>query len=79
MQALMQLGKNGITENFMNTLKTSFKTHETLKLVVLKSAGHDKEKVKEISEKLLAELGNKYTCKIVGFTLFFRRWRRAMR
>ena len=49
MQAEIQLGKNGITDNFIETLKHIFENHDNVRLSVLKSAGHDREKIKEYS------------------------------
>ena len=76
---LMQLGKQGLTENFIGSLKHHFDNHKNVKVSVLKSAGHDKAKVKEYSEKLLEKLGANYTAKVVGFTIFFKKWRKAKR
>ncbi len=75
----MQLGKQGLTENFIGTLKHHFDNHKNVKVSVLKSAGHDKAKVKEYSEKILERLGSYYTAKVVGFTIFFKKWRKAKR
>ncbi len=73
----IQLGKNGITNNFIYTLKNHFKKHENVKISVLKSAGHNKEKVKKYSEEILEKLGGKYTAKIIGFTIVVKKWRKA--
>ena len=75
----MQIGKNGVSENFLSNLKSAFKTHELVKIHILKNAGRDREKAREMASKLLVELGNKYTCRIVGFTLVIRKWRKAVR
>jgi len=75
----IQLGKQGITDNFIKTLEDDFKNHGNVKICVLKSAGHDKSKVKGYSEKILEKLGNKYTSKIIGFTIFVKKWRKARR
>jgi RNA-binding protein YhbY len=75
----MQLGKNGITENFMQTLETIFSKHRNVRISVLKSAGHSKEKVKEYSEKILDKLGKNYTAKIIGFKIILKKWRREVR
>jgi RNA-binding protein YhbY len=73
----MQIGKNGLTENFIQTLKEHFNNHKTLRISVLKSAGHEKEKIKEYAEKLTKELGNKYTAKLIGFKIVLKKWRKA--
>lgn len=76
----VQLGKNGLTKNFFLTLENQFKTHENVKVHVLKSArGEGKEKVEEFSRKILEELGKRYTTKIVGFTIMIKKWRKPRR
>ena len=75
----MQLGKQGVTDNFVGTLKHHFDNHKNVKVSVLKSASHDKSKVKEYSKKILEKLGNNYTAKVVGFTIFFKKWRKPVR
>ena len=74
-----QLGKQGITDNFIETLKNHFKKHNNVKISVLKSAGHDREKVKKFSDEILERLGKNYTAKVIGFTIFVKKWRRAVR
>ena len=75
----IQLGKNGITENFIETLKDHFKNHENVKISVLKSAGHEKNKVQGYSEKILERLGKNYTARVLGFTISLKKWRRKVR
>ncbi|HEB47339.1 hypothetical protein LCGC14_3065720 [marine sediment metagenome] len=78
-QSHIQLGKNRITDEFTETLKNHFKKHDNVKVSVLKSAGHDKEKIKEYSEEILEKIGKNYTAKIVGFTIFIKKWRKTVR
>jgi RNA-binding protein YhbY len=75
-QGKIQLGKNGITENFIILLKTLFKTHGSMKISVLKSARPEKSKVKEYLDKILSELGEHYTAKMIGFTIVVKKWRK---
>jgi RNA-binding protein YhbY len=75
----MQLGKQGITENFIGTLKHHFDKNKNVKVSVLRNAGHDKQKVKEYSEQILEKLGNNYTSRVIGFTIFFKKWRKPVR
>jgi RNA-binding protein YhbY len=75
-QAVVQIGKNGFTSGTIVIIKNCFKTHNDVKVSLLKSAGHDKETVKEIAEKIVEELGKKYTYRIVGFTIFLKKWRK---
>ena len=54
----MQLGKNGITENFIETLKKYFENHEQVRLSVLKSARENREDMKKHSEEILNKLNS---------------------
>jgi len=75
----VQLGKQGISDNFIESLKNHFKNYQNVKVSVLKSVGHDKSKVKEYSKQILEKLGKNYTAKIVGFTIVLKKWRKAVR
>jgi len=77
MQVNMQIGKNGLSSGFIDNLKKAFNKYELIKISVLKSGGHEKSRIKEMAENILENLGKNYTCKIVGFTLFIRKWRKA--
>ncbi len=73
----IQLGKNGITQNFLNTLKTYFDRVRTVKVSVLPAARESKEDVKKYSVELLKKMGVHYTAKIIGFTITLKKWRKA--
>ena len=75
----IQLGKEGITENFIYGLKNYFKKHENVKISVLKSATRDKTEIKKSSDMILEKLGKKYTAKVIGFTIFVKKWRKSVR
>ncbi len=78
----IQIGKQGITENFIKTLKSYFKNHQNVRVYALKSSLPEegrKERVKKYSEEILAELGKNYTSKIIGFTIIVKKWRREVR
>jgi len=77
--AQIQLGKQGITDNFIATLKTYFLKNQNVKVSVLKGAGHTKDQVKEYAKKILDELGDNYTARIVGFVISLKKWRRPRR
>lgn len=75
----MQIGKNGVTDNFINTVKSHFQKHENVRISVLKSAGHEKGKVKKYSEEILEKLGKNYTSRVIGFKIVLKKWRKAKR
>ena len=76
----IQLGKQGITKNFLETLKNHFKKYENIKVHILKSSRPEgkkgKEIAKEYSKEILKELGKNYTSKIIGFTINLKKWRK---
>ena len=73
----LQLGKNGLTPEFIENLKSKFENVENARISLLKGSGRDKDKIKEIAEKIVQELGKKYTSKIIGFTIIVKKWRKA--
>lgn len=77
-----QLGKQGLTDGFIQLLATTFKKHDLIKLSILKSCTRDREKVKEIASRICLGLENiekrRFTAKIVGFTLFIKKWRKKV-
>ena len=78
-QSQIQLGKNKVTDKFIETLRGHFKNHDDVKVSVLKSATRDKAEMKKITEEILEGLGKNYTAKRLGFTLFLKKWRKNMR
>jgi CRS1 / YhbY (CRM) domain. len=75
----LQIGKNGITQGFLEALQKLFEIRENIKICVLKSGGHEREKVKQMETEILNFLGNRYTSRIVGFTIFIKKWRKPKR
>lgn len=75
----VNIGKNGLNEGIFWLLENAFKTRENVKIHVLKSGGHEREKVKQMAEEIVNKLGEKYTYRIVGFTIFVKKWRKDRR
>tara|TARA_Y100000310_G_C20530314_1_gene738099 strand:- start:438 stop:704 length:267 start_codon:yes stop_codon:yes gene_type:complete len=81
-QKEIQLGKKGITAEFVKDIEKRLEKHRniTLKVSVLKSARPEgKVDVKRYAEELVDKLGEKYTVKTLGFSIFLRKWRKARR
>jgi len=78
-QSHVQLGKNGVTENFINTLQDHFRKHDSVKVSILKGAGRDREKIREFTEEIPKRLGRNYVAKTIGFTIFLKKWRKPVR
>jgi len=67
----IQLGKRGITDNFIKTLQDHFKKYWTLKISVLKNS--DRKQIKEFSEEIIEKLEGTYKVRIIGFTIVLKR------
>lgn len=71
----MQIGKQGLTDNFIETLKKHFDKFRTVKISVLKSATRDRKEIKNMGEEIAAKLGSNFTSRVLGFTIVIQRWR----
>lgn len=77
----IQLGKNGVTDNFIRTLKTYFQKVQTVKISVLKSARGDgkegKQLVNQYAQQIVEKLGEKFSARVIGFVITIKKWRQS--
>jgi len=75
----IQLGKKGLTSEFLTDLKQRFEKYQnkTIKIHVLKSVRENKQDVKKYAEQIKEFLGEKFTYKIIGFSIFLKKWRKV--
>jgi len=80
-QTQIQLGKKGLTKEFLEDLKKRFEKPaiKNIKISVLKSARESKEDIKKYSKEIEDFIGTKFTTKIIGFSIFIKKWRKPMR
>jgi RNA-binding protein YhbY len=75
--SFVQLGKQGITDNFISTLKSHFQKHSAVKVIVLQNArplgAEGRTKVKEYADKIIEKLNGKFAFRIIGFTISIRK------
>jgi len=76
-QMEMQLGKNGLTNELLEEIKKRFEKREVknIKISVLKSARENKADVKKYAEEIVSFLGKKFTYRVMGFSIFLKKWR----
>lgn len=78
--ATLQLGKNGLTEQFIEGLRKTFKNRKAVKVSLLRSYSRNKEEVRKTAEKLcneLEKLGSiRVEHKIIGFTISLKKWKK---
>jgi RNA-binding protein YhbY len=75
----LQIGKKGLTSEFVEQLRRIFENEQMLKVSILKSACRDKKDAEKMMEELLNALGKNYTARLVGYVLTIRKWRKKMR
>ncbi len=73
----IQLGKAGVTDNFIENLKNQFKNASNVKISVLSSCCRDKTELKKITEDILERLGKNYSARTIGYTIALKKLRKA--
>ncbi|MDD5193539.1 MAG: hypothetical protein PHF67_03045 [Candidatus Nanoarchaeia archaeon] len=77
-QIEIQLGKRGITGEFLDGLKKRFEKPEikNIKIKVLQSARDSREDVKKYAEEIVKFLGKKFNYRVIGFSIFVKKYRK---
>jgi len=73
----LQIGKNGLTNEFIEKLRKVFLKNDHVRISLLKSSGRDRQKTREWAEKIVSSLGTNYKYNIIGFTIALRKLRKA--
>ena len=72
----LQIGKNRISDAFVEQVRSVFKNERIVKISILKSACRDKDDAKKMAEELIRELGGNFDYKLVGYVLTVMRFRK---
>jgi RNA-binding protein YhbY len=75
----LQLGKNGLTDAFVEQVKSIFESESLVKISILKAACRDKKDADKIGRDLVEALGVKYDYKLVGYVLTVVKYRKDQR
>jgi len=75
----LQMGKAGLSEAFVEQVRSIFENETMVKISILKSACRDKEEAKKIGEDLVDALGTKFGFKLVGYVLTVIKFRKDQR
>jgi len=75
----LQMGKNGLTPEFIEQVKFIFKNETLIKVTILKSACRDKKEAEKMADELVEALGKKYDYKLVGYVLTVIKYRKEQR
>jgi RNA-binding protein YhbY len=72
----LQIGKNGLTDSFIENLRSLFEKNESARISILKSATRNKEQAKTWLDEILSKLGANYKGMIIGYTIVLRKLRK---
>lgn len=72
-ESKFQIGKKGISEETIQSLSQDLKTHNKIRISVLRSADRDKNKVKEIAKEIMQKVNYDCNYKIIGFTIILKK------
>jgi RNA-binding protein YhbY len=75
----LQMGKSGLSDAFVEQVRSIFEKERILKITILRSACRDKKQADEIGRKLVNLLGEKFDYKLVGYVLTVVKYRKAQR
>jgi len=75
----LQLGKNGLTNEFIAQVRAVFEHAEVIKISILKSACRNKDDAKAMAEKLIDTLGKRFVYRLVGYVLTINKFKRDVR
>ncbi len=75
----LQLGKNGLTDSFVEQVRKMFETEQILKISILKSACRDKAEAEKICQELEEKLGKNFSHRLIGYVCTINKFRRNLR
>jgi RNA-binding protein YhbY len=75
----LQIGKNGLSLEFIEQVKRIFENERVVKITILKSACRNKKDAEKIGDDLVEALGEKYDYKLVGYVLTVVKYRKVQR
>ena len=79
MVVTFHLGKSKIDEDFIETIKISFKRQDVIKIKVLKSQTRNKEEIKNLAEFIAKNIETdvrRYKWRVIGFTIILNKFRK---
>jgi len=75
----LQIGKNGLSEAFIEQVRKLFEKEKVVKISILKSACRNKKDAEKMAQDLVSALGNKFDYKLVGYVITVIKFRKTQR
>jgi len=74
-----QIGKKGLTGEFIKQIEITFKVCRKIKIDILKSACRDKEEAKQMAKEIVDRLGKNFDYKLIGYVLTILKFNKNVR
>lgn len=68
-----QMGKNGLTQGFIDSLNNALKNNKQLRISVLKSFSRSREELEKTAKEISEKLPTRVRIKLIGFTIVLSR------
>ena len=68
-----QIGKSGLSEGVIQSLKKLFENHKRIRISMLPSSGRNRDNIKKMADELVSKLDGNYKYTIVGFTIIVKK------
>ncbi len=68
-----QIGKSGVTQGVIDSLKLAFKNHKRIRVSLLQSSGRNRENIESIANEIINRLGGSYEYNLIGFTIIIKK------
>ena len=75
----LQLGKNGLSEAFVEQVRRIFEKEKVMKISILKAACRNKTDAEKMAQDLISALGGKFDYKLVGYVMTVIKFRKVQR
>ena len=73
----LQIGKNGLSEVFVEQVRKVFEKEKVVKVSMLKSACRDKKDAEKMAQDLISSLGKQFDYKLVGYVITVIKFRKV--
>lgn len=72
----LQVGKNGLTLGVIEQARKMLEKEKAIKVTLLKSSTRDKKEAKDLADKLISGLGERFQYHLIGYTLIVKKYRK---
>jgi RNA-binding protein YhbY len=72
----IQIGKNGLTSEFIEQVRKIMETKRALKIHFLRASTRDKDEAKKMADALVSSLGSNFRYSLIGWTIVVKKSRK---